>query len=275
MIEGKNGPTPVKAKIEKPREGPSLKTLPSSFTDDDASTSITSKPNILLRLTLAKDSADQALASQLVGKPHFPPAVAFNESLRKAVAQTRGAVDYEHEATCLTSVRAEDVQKFLQASLPTGIFLKQHKGSSVPHWFHKHSQSNSEYYVRITKTCKSRSVVAWYIVLQLRLRWACLTPLKQSLIASLLGGILPTHPPEWGEEEITNWISQRGFARATGCRRQGRRPGFFRAHSPTDAENTNVAFVFKSGISMAPARAVGTKNYSAITQPKASWVLLR
>ena len=114
-------------------------------------------------------------------------------------------------------------------------------------------------------------MVAWYIVLQLRLRWACLTPLKQSLIASLPGGILPTHPPEWGEEEITNWISQRGFARATGCRRQGRRPGFFRAHSPTDAENTNVAFVFKSGISMAPARAVGTKNYSAITQPKASW----
>ena len=131
-----------------------------NFTDDDASTSITSKPNILLRLTLAKDFADQALASQLVGKPHFLQAVAFNESLRKAVAQTRGAVDCEHEATCLISVRAEDVQKFLQASLPTGIFLNQRKGSSVPHWFHKHSQSNSEYYVQIIKTCKSRSVVA-------------------------------------------------------------------------------------------------------------------
>ena len=151
LIQGKNGPTPVKANIEKTSEGHSLKTLPSSFTDDDAFTSITSKPNILLRLTLAKDFADQALASQLVGKkPHFLPAVAFNESLRKAVAQTRGAVAYEHEATCLMSVRAEDVQKFLQASLPTGIFLNQHRGSSVPHWFHKIAQSNSEYYVHIT-----------------------------------------------------------------------------------------------------------------------------
>ena len=270
LIHGKNGPIPAKADIDACKEGPRPKSLPESIKDDDDPSALSAK-NVLLRLTLAKAFADHHLKSSVAGKPHFLPAISFNEALRKAITQTRGAVDYEREAPCLISVRSDDVPKFLQASLPTGIFLNPHKGSSVPHWFHKKpSQSDSEYYVHVADIQKQAGGRLVY-------RSSTTAPLGLlDTTETVTDSIAPrwyltNAPPEWGEDEITNWITQRGFTHATGYRRQGRKSWFFRAHSPADVANANLAFVFKSGISVAPARAVGAKNYSAITQPKTTW----
>lgn len=63
------------------------------------------KANVFLRITLAKAFTGQRLKSNDARKPRFLLAGTFDPSLRRAVAQTRGAVDYGHESASLISVR--------------------------------------------------------------------------------------------------------------------------------------------------------------------------
>eukprot|EP00435_Cladocopium_sp_Y103_P071321 s91_g37.t1 len=269
LVHSRNGPRPVKALVEKTaNEAPSIKAMPQQLKDDEEQKQDTKSS--LLRLTLARDFADQQLSGKVVAKPQFLPAVAFSEQMKKHVLQTRAAVTYEKEITCLILVRDDKVQEILKVNLPPGIFGNRHQSTSVPQWFLKaREESNAAYWQRISRKKDESSGRLVY-------RSSNNAPLgildgKEKCAESIAPRwILNNTPPEWGESEVNEWSKQRGFVSPANFRRQGRRTWFFRAQPP-DVGDANLACVFKSGISVAPAKTAPARNYKAVSTSKNTW----
>ena len=107
-----------------------------------------------MRVTIARDFADQHMLGKVLDKPHCLPAVAF-PSLKHLVLQTRAALSYEKETTCLMLVKAEHAEQFLKATLPNGVFCNLHKTDKTPVWFaRKKEESSSDYWLRV---CQQRT----------------------------------------------------------------------------------------------------------------------
>ena len=76
LVHGRNGPRPAKELVEKTaNEAPGLKAMPQQLKDEEEQKH--GSKSSLLRLTHARDFADQQLTGKVVAKPQFLPAVAF------------------------------------------------------------------------------------------------------------------------------------------------------------------------------------------------------
>ena len=168
-------------------------------------------------------------------------------------------------------VREENLDDFLTATMPVGVFLNKHKSNSVPQWFwHTADQSVAAYWQQVVSAKEKLGGRLLYRSSN-NAPLGLVDPTEKCDAAIAPRWYLNNVPPEWGEPEVSNWCTERGFVSPTSFRRQGRRAWFFRAHPSGDVGTTSVAFVFKSGISVAPARASAAKNYKAVTQAKTSW----
>ena len=88
---------------------------------------------MLCRLTLANEFCNDRLYIEAAKKPHFLPALLLGDA-RKHVLQTRGAMTYASEITCLVKTSKANLDSFLSVELPVGAFLAQHRTETVPQW---------------------------------------------------------------------------------------------------------------------------------------------
>ena len=134
LVQGPQGPRPAPAKLH----CVGSKALPSQFQDDSALPS-TPSPTCLLRLTLATEFA------VVSAKPATMPASLLGDA-RCLVVQTRAAVAYETEVTCLVQVRSSSLEQLLGVALPTGACLNRHRADAVPQWVERATGSTSAAY---------------------------------------------------------------------------------------------------------------------------------
>ena len=86
---------------------------------------------VLLRPTLAKQFAGPQMVKQAAQKPVMMPALIM-PTLRNHILQTRGAIAYDTEVTCLIRIKEDKVPLFLSAKLPVGAFCNQQESEKLP-----------------------------------------------------------------------------------------------------------------------------------------------
>ena len=260
LITSPQGPRPVKAKVIKSHtEAPDRKSLPSAVKDDQKKESEPGK-TVFLRLTLAKRVASQELCSQVSVKPQIMPATLL-PAAKQHVLQTKAAINYEAEVTCLIKIKDNKAEELLKLPLPIGVFLTQQKTDDIPIWYkQKPEQKPSEYWKYVQDTCAKTGGRMIYRpsnnaslgILGETTKEAATK--EESSIA--LRWFLANAPHDWNPEEVTAWAQDRGFLNICGVQRHGRRTWFFRGHAPSGINNidTKQGFSFSSGITRAKPR---------------------
>ena len=267
LVHGKSGPHSVQAHVEKTHaDAPSLKGLPQQFKDDEKPAAKGTEPSTkLMRVTIARDFADQQTMGKVLDKPHCLPAVAF-PNLKHLVLQTRAALSYERETTCLMLVKTEHVEQFLKATAPNGVFCNLHKTDKTPVWFaRKKDESSSDYWLRVSRQMASQGGRLVYRS-STNASLGLLEPNKHVSEGIAPRWYLSNAPLDWTDADAQSWITERGFTDLTMLRRQGRKNWYFRGHAPGGPLNITQAFVFKSGISIGAATTL--KNSKAPTAEK-------
>ena len=148
LVHGLQGPRQQSATVEVfGGNPPRLKPLPSSFRNDLAATKAEIK-TVVLRLTLAKEFSHATLFQEAERGPHFLPSLLLNP--RKLVLQTRAAIAYRSEVTCLIRVSESEASGLL-ARLPTETFISRHHAGDRPHWVPRPPGASSGDYLAAAK----------------------------------------------------------------------------------------------------------------------------
>ena len=272
QVHGPAGSIPHKAEIETIGDGaPQPLKLPTQFNDDTpAESNDVATDTVLCRLTLAKEFSRDSLFRDAVANPQFLPALLLGDA-RKLVLQTRGALAYNTEVTCLVKVSQSNLSALLAVQLPSGAFLSPHRSNSIPQWIPRDKdQSAASYYTKVhTLAFPSNARVIY--------RPSATASLGIVSDKSATGTVPPRWfatgvPPLWGEDDLMQWAKDRGFREAGAARRHGRKSWFFRAHPPDGVELSQCAFSFASGVSVSLAKSQGNqKHASAKAAPRTTW----
>ena len=270
LFNSNAGPVPAKAKVvELQPSGPSRKALPAALKDDKAH-DVDKTPTCFMRLTLSRNFAAPSLFSQVKQRPQCLPAVVLQDA-KQHVLQTRAAITYDSEATCLVQVKESKVKELLALSLPPGCFLNRHKSQEAPYWIAQTTeQSPKDYWSHVLEIQKMQGGRLVY------------RASKQSQLGLLGMSSRPTDciqprwlvsnvPHTWQEQDITQWATERGFVNTSAVRRHGKHTWFIRAHPPTGVSDVKQAFTFSSGITVGPAKATPSKSKDAVFQAGMKW----
>ena len=272
QVHGPAGSVPHKADIETVgADAPLPIKLPTQFKDDaPAAPSTGPSDTILCRLTLAKEFCRDSLFREATANPQFLPAMLLRD-LRKMVLQTRGALAYNTEVTCLIRVSQRNLATLLQAQLPTGAFLSKHGTTSIPQWIPREKGQNAASYYTKAHTLAFPSNAR---VIYRPSSFACLGIISDKSAAGTVPPrwFLTGAPPIWGEDELAQWAKDRGFLDVGAVRRHGRRTWFFRAHPPEGVDLSQCAYSFASGVSVSMAKSQNNQKHSSPkAAPRTTW----
>ena len=254
LVQGSQGPHNAKAKIEKSHEmSPGRFALPTAVKDDEP------RPDekkghgtVFLRLTVAKDFADAEITTKTALKPECLPAVVLS-SCKDKILQTKAAINYPKEVTCLIRVREDCVQNLLSISLPIGVFLNRQKSKLVPRWFYRSdSQSFSQYWVSTKQECdKAKGRMVYRPSPNAPLGYISDSAIDPSANTVAPRWFVSNTPVGWSESDLTSWCNQRGLLKAENVVRYGPKSWFVRAFPPKEVDSK--AMTFSSGITIALA----------------------
>ena len=256
LVEGRQGPIPKQVLVTKSGpDAPAFQNLPGTFKDDEARDGNSNSPStVLLRLTVAKQFADPQMVKQAVQKPVMMPALIM-PTLRNHILQTRGAIAYDTEVTCLIRIKEDKVPLFLSAKLPVGAFCNPQKSQKLPTWFKREEEQTwSAYWANVSSMCTSVNGRLVYRPSQ-NAPIGILHDNNKGLEKAIpMRWFLHGAPFEWTGEEVKDWAIERGFTNIDNPIRFNNDSWFFRAHSPNGV-TLRQAFCFKSGITVGPAKA--------------------
>jgi hypothetical protein len=275
LLHGDLGPVRVPANIE--YVGPSApkkKALPASVKDDDPSAGEEAMRDktTTCRVTFVKEFADAELFARCTKHPQCLPTLVLGPTAAKEVLQTRAAIAYDKEVTCLVKVRTAAVPELLKLRLPVGAFVAQHASQSRPQWIRRPAeQSSGEYWKRATAQRDKGGGSLIYRSTN-RSSIGVLNATAALEDTEVPRWFLSGAPGHWTEADAQAWAIARGFSQPEGWQRRGRSSWIFRAQVPEGATDANATFTFASGITVGPA--LGTRrapSRQSATAPKTVW----
>jgi hypothetical protein len=147
MVMGPTGPLMRPATlVHLGANAPRPRALPQGVVDDAVMDQQQKEELALCRLTVSREFAPTDILNKAMRYPQCLPGLTLDAARQKRVISTKAAVTHEDEATCLIQLAKADVQSFLDAKLPTGVFLMRHREETVPQWLQRPADMPSDKY---------------------------------------------------------------------------------------------------------------------------------
>jgi hypothetical protein len=269
--DSKGRSTSVTAKVRQlGSDAPTAAALPPGMKDDSSTEDTNTAPLAAVRLTIAKQWANQAAYARAKTYPHTAPKIVLPQHLTSKIVQTRGAVPYESEVTCILKVNQANVNDFLQYDAPAGIFLTLNGTSSVPQWLPQGDKTEATYFME----SKTAAVAAKGRLIYRRHNKAPLGILGGTHVSQALPDRWQASrlPRTWLETNVQEWVTQRGFTNIDDVTRQTGDSWSFTAKAPFDTGTaTNTTFTLANGRTIALFSKVSGKKPKPTQPARMAW----
>lgn len=237
---------------------PKRRPLPTGVKDDQAH-SDDGGETVYLRVTLAKAVCGRELFNRAQMHPRCLPAFLLMSPMLKKVLATRGAVAYDEEVTCLILVKKTDTDVLLEAGATGGAFVMSHRELTPPKWILRDDSilddQDYEQALAAVKVAGGRLVYRPKARSSLGIVGAA-RPFE--------GAIQPTWyvhgaPVVWDDDQLLEWVQERGFVGAKDPLRRGKQAWTFRAAEPKGTTGTTT-FAFTFGIAIGLATSASRRK---------------